>query len=386
MVKLLKKKKIENLKKSWIENILKIYKQRRVVYYKFFCYTWNWPFTFNFIKWSSLNEKLTSEMIKFDMKLVKKSKLTEITEILSTLFPKKHLFNAFLLQKRPPFSPMGSVILKKNWQELTKTQKKLMVLEKIKHRKTFSIIHRQVPMLVIYMGGCILIGFSISAYWFILNWIEFSFNLNNMWPWDLSTSLIFSFDWRIHKINYTAISSNFLFIYIYLSLMGAFGVVFTKTPMNALLSLMIAILNGTFILFLFQLEFLTVTVLIVYLGGITVLFLFVIMLLAPEMKESTTTVFSNSKKYRSLVYKKLFFFIISFVVPVFFLTKFYDSLLLFLPQTNFFSTKIWLPWLDITQIAISFYTDHAFLVVLIAFLLTIAVIIAIDIGIYKKQL
>jgi len=122
--------------------------------------------------------------------------------------------------------------------------------------------------------------------------------------------------------------------------MGAFGVVFTKTPMNALLSLMIAILNGTFILFLFQLEFLTVTVLIVYLGGITVLFLFVIMLLAPEMKESTTTVFSNSKKYRSLVYKKLFFFIISFVVPVFFLTKFYDSLLLFLPQTNFFSTKI----------------------------------------------
>lgn len=385
MIKFFEKKKIKNIKKSWIENLYERYKQRRAAYYKFFCYTWNWPFTFNFINWSSLNEKWTSEMIKFDKNLVKKSNLTEITEILSTIFPKKHLFNRFLLQKRPPFSPMGSLFLKQNWQEFTKTQKKIIILEKIKHRKIFSIFHRQVPMLIIYMVGCILIGFLFSTYWSILTWIEFSFNFNNVWPWDINTSSIFSFNWRIHKINYTSISSNFLFIYLYLSIIGALGVVFIKTPMNALLSLMITILNGTFLLFLFQLEFLTITVLIVYLGGITVLFLFVIMLLAPEMKEESTNIFfNNSKKNSSLISIKLFFFLFSFIIPLFFFNKFYEYLLPLLPQPNSFKTNIWLPWLDITQIAISLYTDHAFLIILISFLLTLSVIIAIDIGIYKK--
>lgn len=71
-------------------------------------------------------------------------------------------------------------------------------------------------------------------------------------------------------------------------------VIFSSNPIYAVISLIFVILGSSCILFLLKVEFLAFILLLIYIGAISVLFLFVVMLLQVNMnniyKETVLTI------------------------------------------------------------------------------------------------
>lgn len=100
-----------------------------------------------------------------------------------------------------------------------------------------------------------------------------------------------------------------LFLCIILFLSGTF-VAFSRNPISSVLYLIFAFCNAAIILFLFNVEFLGLIFIIIYVGAIAVLFLFVIMMLnikAPEIVYS-------SKIYNYLSNNIITFLILSYLL------------------------------------------------------------------------
>jgi NADH-quinone oxidoreductase subunit J len=63
---------------------------------------------------------------------------------------------------------------------------------------------------------------------------------------------------------------------------GSLSVVFSKNPVKSVLSLVFSFLNGAILLLLTGAEFVSIILIVVYIGAIVVLFLFVVMTLSTE--------------------------------------------------------------------------------------------------------
>lgn len=79
-----------------------------------------------------------------------------------------------------------------------------------------------------------------------------------------------------------------LFLCFFLILSGFF-VGFSSTPINSVLSLILTFCNAACILLIFNVEFIGLTFIIVYVGAIAVLFLFVIMMLDVKIQHKLSS-------------------------------------------------------------------------------------------------
>lgn len=71
----------------------------------------------------------------------------------------------------------------------------------------------------------------------------------------------------------------FLFFFSSLLIISALLLINTKNPVYSVLFLILIFCNSTGLLLLFNIEFISILLIIIYIGAITVLFLFVIMML-----------------------------------------------------------------------------------------------------------
>ena len=78
------------------------------------------------------------------------------------------------------------------------------------------------------------------------------------------------------------IGTSFFYLFASLGLLSAILVIWSKNPVHSVLFLVLVFCNGAGILLLLEVEFLAMIFLVVYVGAIAVLFLFVVMMLAPR--------------------------------------------------------------------------------------------------------
>jgi len=81
-------------------------------------------------------------------------------------------------------------------------------------------------------------------------------------------------------------------IFKFIAILSAIMVVNSRSPVHAVLLLVLVFANITGILLILEAEFLALVFLVVYIGAIAVLFLFVVMMLNIKLVELTTSVFN----------------------------------------------------------------------------------------------
>ena len=86
--------------------------------------------------------------------------------------------------------------------------------------------------------------------------------------------------------------------------------IFSSNSIYAVLSLILVILSACTVLILLQIEFLAFILILIYVGAISVLFLFIVMLLqVPNVQKSLTNLNESSIIYSILGLKTFFFFL-----------------------------------------------------------------------------
>lgn len=102
-----------------------------------------------------------------------------------------------------------------------------------------------------------------------------------------------------------------LFIISSIIILGSsFRVIISKNPLNSIISLIIVFFNSVIILMAYEVDFLAMIFLIVYIGAIAVLFLFVVYMLNIKILELQEL----NSKYLQGIFLSLILFIISIVV------------------------------------------------------------------------
>jgi len=74
----------------------------------------------------------------------------------------------------------------------------------------------------------------------------------------------------------------FYYLFFLLISIAVFGIYLSSNPVFAIVSLVIAVILSSLLLFYFGIEFLALILLVVYVGAVSVLFLFVVMLLGTK--------------------------------------------------------------------------------------------------------
>ena len=101
-----------------------------------------------------------------------------------------------------------------------------------------------------------------------------------------------------------------------LGLVSAFSVVWAHNPVHSVLALVAAFAGGGCICLLMDLDFFGLTLLVVYVGAISVLFLFVIMML--NLKEESISLKTAPSLFLGLTFIALFYYILhSALMPTF---------------------------------------------------------------------
>jgi NADH:ubiquinone oxidoreductase subunit 6 (subunit J) len=112
------------------------------------------------------------------------------------------------------------------------------------------------------------------------------------------------------------ISSMLFFIFSTFCLLSAIFVIFSKNPVFSILFLIFAFFNVSSLCFLFKFELLPISFLVIYVGAISVLFLFVLMMLNIKFAEL------NQTHYNFIPLSVLFGFFFLLEILVLFRTEF----------------------------------------------------------------
>src|SRR5438045_8166894 len=107
----------------------------------------------------------------------------------------------------------------------------------------------------------------------------------------------------------------FLEILTFLALLSALATITSTNPIIAIVFLIILFLNVGIYLILMGLQFIGLSYLLVYVGAITVLFLFIVMMLSTEVV-STVEVGPNYSKLLPLAYSIAILFLILFLITI----------------------------------------------------------------------
>ena len=100
-----------------------------------------------------------------------------------------------------------------------------------------------------------------------------------------------------------------------LLILSGFWVSVSLNPIESVLFLILAFCNTAAILFIFNVEFLGLLFIIIYVGAVAVLFLFIIMMLNIKNQEQ----FVVNSNFIKIIYDKIKFFIFSFLIIILFL-------------------------------------------------------------------
>ena len=113
---------------------------------------------------------------------------------------------------------------------------------------------------------------------------------------------------------------------IYFQILTSLLIVFSRNPIHSILLLIVLFCEVTFVLILFNVEFISLLLIIVYIGAIAVLFLFVIMMLQVKAEP----------------FNSIYFIFISFILSLFFFFENIYSLkkfVHFFPELHSLSTE-----------------------------------------------
>jgi NADH-quinone oxidoreductase subunit J len=119
---------------------------------------------------------------------------------------------------------------------------------------------------------------------------------------------------------------------IYLQILTTLLIVFSRNPIHSILLLIVLFFEMTFVLILFNVEFISLLLIVVYVGAIAVLFLFVVMML----------------QVKSEPFNSSYIILISFILSLFF---YFENVFLFNKHNIFFCA------LHSSSTEFSFYLD-----------------------------
>jgi len=153
----------------------------------------------------------------------------------------------------------------------------------------------------------------------------------------------------------------------------ALGILLSRTPVNALVCLISLFLHFLYLLLNVKIEFLATLLLIIYIGAVTILFLFVIMLFNLKNLDPTETV----KKYKQYTWQQLLgtagFFLLFFLYKknetLSFISGTITTQVDF--KTNLFVNNIY-KYNDLYIFTNTLYTDYSYLFLHSSLLLLIA--------------
>jgi NADH-quinone oxidoreductase subunit J len=171
--------------------------------------------------------------------------------------------------------------------------------------------------------------------------------------------------------------SFFLFYFIItICILSAFLLVFSRNPVFSILFLILVFVTSCFILFFLEIEYLPVILIIVYVGGITVLFLFVVVMLnikISSLKQNNEQILSAI-----IIIVMTSFFLIFFIIKldIVFLTNFYQhfSYEISLLSYDFMLTSCYNNGFSFKRIGLSIFLEHFFLFVISGYLLLLAMV------------
>jgi len=161
------------------------------------------------------------------------------------------------------------------------------------------------------------------------------------------------------------------FYYLFFSLLSLFSffVICSKNPVHSVLSLVSVFLLSAILLFFLKVEFLALSFIIVYVGAITILFLFVVMMLDIKIGDTSLDILF----YGPLGYFIIFIFLLEFTLPLIGVSLFPGNVLV----TNFY----WVNWFaemdtmsNIQNIGQLLYTYYFVFFLMAGFILFIAVL------------
>ena len=107
---------------------------------------------------------------------------------------------------------------------------------------------------------------------------------------------------------------NFFFLFSFLIIINSLLVIFSANPIYSIFYLILVFLNGAILLLLCFIDFLSIIILVVYVGAIAVLFLFVVMMM------NIKVVLLHESLYRYLPLGFLICF--CFLIEIFFIINF----------------------------------------------------------------
>lgn len=168
------------------------------------------------------------------------------------------------------------------------------------------------------------------------------------------------------------------------AILSAFFVISSNNPVNSIFSLVLAFINTSLILLLFGIDFLSLLLIIVYVGAIAILFLFVIMMLNIKLVEIS----DNASRYVpvgiviGLVFMIELIYLIKSINPNLYQYKFFE----FINYTNFNLNS------NIKLVGQVLYTDYWEIFIISSIILLVAMIGAIlltlshDLTIHRQDL
>jgi len=74
---------------------------------------------------------------------------------------------------------------------------------------------------------------------------------------------------------------------------GCLGVIISKNPIHSIIFFIVIVLNQSILLLLLKSEFLALIYLVIYIGAISILFLFIVMMLKLKISSFTTLILKN---------------------------------------------------------------------------------------------
>jgi len=160
---------------------------------------------------------------------------------------------------------------------------------------------------------------------------------------------------------------NLIYIFFTMQILASLGVILAKNPVQSILFLIIVFLITTNIFIIIGAEFLALFLLIIYVGAISVLFLFVIMMLNLRLVENYNTVWNYIPIGAFIGF--IFFFQILFLIYFDFgLNNFYENVK-FYEWINLYNSKS-----NIILIGIALYNYNSHLFLIAGFILFVAMI------------
>jgi len=161
---------------------------------------------------------------------------------------------------------------------------------------------------------------------------------------------------------------NLIYIFFIMQILASLGVILAKNPVQSILFLIIVFLITTNIFIIIGAEFLALFLLIIYIGAISVLFLFVIMMLNLRLVENYNTVLNYIPIGAFVGF--IFFFQILFLIYFDFglSNNFYEIIKIY-EWVNLYNTKF-----NIILIGVVLYNHNSHLFLIAGFILFVAMI------------